>query len=236
MRRPLSPEADSLTRLDCAPGSRVIVVTIDSKSNTDALAAVGSLQQPHGIDRLDTVIANAGVFDPAAHQRVGDMKLADLEEHVNVNAYGVVRLFQATSPLLQCSQRPVFLLVSAGAATMGGAKTFAHFPLNSYAASKTLANFLVLRIHMEHPNVIAFAVHPGSVVTENRTAAVARLGVPAEGLSVNECASSLLTIVRTHHCTLFCPRLWKPCQAWIDRFGWLNSSTAPRSQLLLARF
>lgn len=195
VREPCSAEASSLSRFDCAPGSRVVVVKINTKSDTDARDAVQALASQHGIDRLDVVIANAGIFDVAAHQKVVDMKLADLQEHIDVNAYGVVRLFQATWPLLEKSEKPIFLLNSAGAATMGGMKTFAHFPLASYAASKMLANFFVLRLQIEHPSLISFAVHPGSVVTENRTAAAAKLGVPVEGLSVDQCVSSLLSLV-----------------------------------------
>lgn len=195
VRAPCSAEARSLSQFDCALGSKVILVKINTKSDTDASDAVQFLASQHGIDRLDIVIANAGIFDAAAHQKVVDMKLADLQEHIDVNAYGIIRLFQATWPLLSNSIKPVFLLNSACAASMGGMKTFAHFPLRSYAASKMLANFFVLRLQIEHPNLIAFAVHPGSVVTENRTAAATALGVPVEGLSVDQCVSSLLALV-----------------------------------------
>ncbi|KND87164.1 Norsolorinic acid ketoreductase [Tolypocladium ophioglossoides CBS 100239] len=195
VRAPGSTEANSLSQFNCAQDSRVLVVKINAQSETDASDVVQALASQHGIDRLDIVIANAGIFDVAAHQKVVDMKLADLQEHIDVNAYGVIRLFQSTWPLLGKSEKPTFLLNSAGAASMGGMKTFAHFPLASYAASKMLANFFVLRLQIEHPNLIAFAVHPGSVVTENRTAAAAKLGVPVEGLSVDECVSSLLSLL-----------------------------------------
>lgn len=198
VRRPSSPEASSLSELECASGSRVVVVKLDARSETDASDAAQVLSQHHGINRLDIVIANAGVFDPAAHQKIVNMKLADLQEHIDINTYGVIRLFQATWALLSKSEKPIFLLNSAGAATMGGMKTFAHFPLNSYSTSKMLANFIVLRLHFEHPNLIAFAVHPGSVVTKNRTEAALKLGVSAEGLSVDQCVSSLLPLVSTH--------------------------------------
>ncbi|OGM48164.1 hypothetical protein ABOM_002888 [Aspergillus bombycis] len=195
VRAPSSSEADNISQFDCAPSSKAIVVKIDATSQTDASDTIRILAAEHGIDRLDIVIANAGIFDPSAHQKVVDMKLTDLQEHIDVNAYGVIRLFQATWPLLEKSKQPIFLLNSAGAATMAGMKTFAHFPLNSYAASKMLANFFILRLAIEHPNLIAFAVHPGSVVTENRTAAAAKLGVPIDGLSVDQCVSSLLSLV-----------------------------------------
>ncbi|KAE8383473.1 NAD(P)-binding protein [Aspergillus bertholletiae] len=195
VRAPDSAEAENISQLDGAPGSKVILVKINARSESDAGDAIEILSSQHGIDRLDIVIANAGIFDSAAHQGVVDMKLTDLQEHIDVNAYGLIRLFQATWPLLEKSKKPIFLLNSAGAATMGGMKTFAHFPLNSYSASKLLANFFILRLKHEHPSLIAFAVHPGSVVTENRTAAAAKLGVPVEGISVEQCVSSLLSLL-----------------------------------------
>lgn len=195
VRDPSSDEAIALAELKAATGSKIVLVQIDSKSETDAKDAVEKLVSTHGIDRLDVVIANAGIFDTAAHQKVVDMRLSDLKDHIDVNTYGVIRLFQATWSLLEKSSKPIFLLNSAGAATMGGMKSFSRFPLPSYSSSKLLANFFILRLHVEHPDLIAFAVHPGSVVTENRTAAAAKFGVPVEGLSVDECVTSLLSLV-----------------------------------------
>lgn len=202
VREPDSPNAKTLSRLDCAPGSRVVIVTINANSDTDASEAVQALASQHGIDRLDIVIANAGIFDPAACQEIVNLKLADLQEHIDINAYSVIRLFQATWPLLDKSKKPIFLLNSAGAGSIGGLKTgfgMPHFPLNSYAASKLLANFFTLRLKFEHPKLIAFAVHPGSVITENRTAAARKLGVPVDGLSVDHCVSSLVSLVCLCH-------------------------------------
>jgi norsolorinic acid ketoreductase len=105
---------------------------------------------------------------------------------------------------LSKSSKPIFLLNSAGAATLGGMKTFAHFPLNSYAASKVLANFVVMRLHFEYPDLIAFAVHPGSVVTQNRTEAAKMLGVEVEGSSIEECVTGMTQLVSSHllrHCS-----------------------------------
>ncbi|KAM5440980.1 putative secondary metabolism biosynthetic enzyme [Microsporum ferrugineum] len=195
VRSPSSAEATSLCQFDVAPGSRAILVKIDARSETDALEAIQVLRKQHGIGRLDIIIANAGIFYPGANQKVLDMKLADLQEHINVNAYGVIRLFQATWPLLEQSEKPIFLLNSAAAGSIAGMKAFAQVPLNSYAASKMLANFFITKVHFEHPSLISFAVHPGSVVTENRTAAAERLGVSVQGISVDQSVLSLLSVL-----------------------------------------
>lgn len=195
VRSPSSDQAESLMRLPSGKGSKLIMAKIDATSDTDVLEAMGNLEKHHNVHHLDIVIANAGIFTATAHQKVGNMNLSDLQSHIDVNAYGVVRLFQGAWPLLKNSSKPIFLLNSAGAGTLGGMKTFAHFPLNSYAASKVLANFVVMRLHFEYPDLIAFAIHPGSVVTENRTRAVKLLGVEVEGLSVDECVSGMTRIL-----------------------------------------
>ena len=176
----------------------MVLAKIDATSDSDVSQAMDELKQQHGIDRLDVVIANAGIFTPTAYQKIGGLDLNDLRTHIDVNAYSVVRLFQGVWPLLSKSSKPIFLLNSAGAATLGGMKTFAHFPLNSYAASKVLANFVVMRLHFEYPELIAFAVHPGSVVTQNRTEAAKMLGVEVEGSSIEECVTGMTQLVSSH--------------------------------------
>lgn len=155
------PEVQSLSAFPRGDGSKILFLKIHSHSETDALEGVRSLTTQHDIDKLDIVIANSGIFKAAAHQKISQMKIEDLMEHFDINTASVVRLFQATLPLQEKAINPIFLVNSAGAATIAGMDDFAHFPLNSYAASKAAVNFLTRRIHFENPNLIAFAVHPG---------------------------------------------------------------------------
>jgi norsolorinic acid ketoreductase len=141
VRTPSSTEAKALTGFKTADGSKVILVKIDATSPTDGINAMKTLTALHGINRLDIVIANAGIFEATANQKVADLKLKDLQQHIDVNTYGVIRLFQSTWPLLSKSKKPIFLLNSAGAATMGGMKTYAlptHFVCRFEGASKFL--------------------------------------------------------------------------------------------------
>ena len=88
------------------------------------------------------------------------MKTSDLLEHVDINAAGVVRLFQAVLPLLQKASKPKFMAVSSAVATIAGME-YIPFTLSSYGASKAALNYLTRRIHFENEDLIAFAVHPG---------------------------------------------------------------------------
>ena len=172
VRNPDAKDSKALTSLPVASGSKVILVKIESTSETDAKHAVSSLST-HGITHIDTVIANAGIFKLAAFQKVSEMKTSDLMEHVDVNAAGVIRLYQATLPLLQKAERPVFMVISSGVATIAGME-YVPFTISSYGASKATINFLVRRIHFEQPELIAFAVHPGLVISILRVTVMSR--------------------------------------------------------------
>ncbi|MCJ1361036.1 hypothetical protein MMC16_000133 [Acarospora aff. strigata] len=159
IRDPSAAASKALYDLPKAEGSKVIVVRVESTSDTDALEAVKSLSD-QGVTKLDVVIANAGIFKLAAFQKVADMKTSDLLEHVDINAAGVVRLFQAVLPLLQKASKPKFMAVSSAVATIAGME-YIPFTLSSYGASKAALNYLTRRIHFENEDLIAFAVHPG---------------------------------------------------------------------------
>lgn len=81
-------------------------------------------------------------------------------EHFNVNAAGVIRLFQAVLPLLKKGTNPRFMVISSGVATITNME-YIPFTVPSYGASKAAINFLARRIHFENEDLIAFAVHPG---------------------------------------------------------------------------
>lgn len=130
-------------------------MNIDSSSETDPAAAVETLAS-QGVAKVDVLIANAGIahsYDPVA-----TLKLADLKDHVTVNTYGPVLLFQAFLPLLQKSLNPKFVVISTIASSIG-----AMIPFNvaSYGASKAMVNYLTRRIHFENESLIAFPIHPG---------------------------------------------------------------------------
>lgn len=159
VRRPNSPEADALRSLPKAEGSTIIIVKVESTSDTDALEAISSLSG-HQINHLDLVIANAGLFALHAFVEVSRIRTQDLMEHFNVNTGGPLRLFQATLPLLQKAKRPVFAYISSIGGSISLQDDFVP-QIATYGASKAAMNLLVRRIHNDQPGLIAFALHPG---------------------------------------------------------------------------
>lgn len=68
------------------------------------------LQKNHGIDHLDVVIANAGIS--YIYPKVVDAEVKDMEKHYSVNVIGVVLLFQALRPMVEKSERGMFITMS----------------------------------------------------------------------------------------------------------------------------
>ena len=102
-RNPNDAPSKSLANLPKGEGSKLIIVKIDSKSESDPAAAVKEIEA-QGIDYLDIVIANAGIA--AVFPTVADLKISDIAEHTSVNTFGVVLLYQATVALLRQSANP----------------------------------------------------------------------------------------------------------------------------------
>jgi norsolorinic acid ketoreductase len=106
-RDPGHPSSQALSKLPKGEGSKLIVVKIDASIREDAFSAVKQLQNNHGINHIDIVIANAGVS--YAWPTVAELKLDDLHGHLGPNVYGFITLYQATRTLLQnSSKEPIF--------------------------------------------------------------------------------------------------------------------------------
>lgn len=159
VRSPSSEDSQSLQSIAAATGSQVVILKVDSTSDEDALEAI-EFAKSQGITAIDTVIANAGTFTPAAYQPVADVDLAHVKEHLDINTVGPVRLFQAVFPLLQKSENAKFIVISSLVGTIGGLKDIP-YPNAAYGASKAAVNFFTRKIHFENEDIVTLAVHPG---------------------------------------------------------------------------
>lgn len=158
VRDPAHATSKALESQPRGNGSSLIVVKIESTSETDAASAVKELQSNHGIKALDLVIANAGiskVFPP-----VSEVKMSDVREHFEVNLCGVIYLFQAVLPLLNNANAPKFVTLGTSAASMADMKK-RNFPNPAYGTSKAALNYITLKIHFENPKLTAFPLDPG---------------------------------------------------------------------------
>lgn len=148
-----------MNSLPVGNGSKLIIVKIDSKVETDANAAIDILKKDHNITHLDVVIANAGVskdFDP-----VETTSITVVKEHIAVNGIGPLTLFQAAFPLLNKAQSPKFVVIGSALGSIGSMDQRAAISAYGYGASKALAHYTARKVHFTHENIVSFVLDPG---------------------------------------------------------------------------
>ncbi|KAN0108851.1 aflatoxin biosynthesis ketoreductase-like protein nor-1 [Hyaloscypha variabilis] len=189
VRDPTSASSKALLALPRGENSKVILVKIDSLSQTDALAAVKTLKVEHNITKLDIVIANAGIANHWGQARVTPAK--EMTDHFEVNVVGPLILFQATAELLDAAPAPKFFAISSA---IGSISLQANFPLESsaYGTSKIALNFVLARIHFENPKILAAPVHPGWLQTEMGNDAATGVGMEQAPLSVEDGVNGII--------------------------------------------
>lgn len=163
IRDPTAPSSKELHTLPRGKDSELILVKLDSAVETDASTAVHSLVSKHNIQKLDLVIANAGISAYFGKAAVTPAK--EIIEHFNINTVAPLLLFQATFSLLKLAETPRFLVISSGAGSLGGVESL---PVENtaYGTSKAGVNFVIRRIHYENPSLIAFSINPGWLQTD----------------------------------------------------------------------
>jgi len=180
--------AKELSELKPASGSKLIIVKLDSKSETDAKEAVALLKSKHGINHLDVVIANAGIgkfWGTALETPISEFK-----EHFDVNATGTLVLFQAVYELLNASKNPKFIPIGTPVGSIGELE---NYPLGStaYGSSKAALNFLTRKLHLEHPNMVIYPLAPGWVKTDMGNGAAVTVGMEDAPVTLDESVAGL---------------------------------------------
>ncbi|KAI0172503.1 hypothetical protein GGR52DRAFT_590972 [Hypoxylon sp. FL1284] len=193
-RDPGHASSRALAELPRGPGSRLIVVGIDACGGRKAAdAAVRELQEVHGIDTLDVVVANAGIS--FAWPVVADLEIDVLKAHVEPNVYGVVALYQATRPLLRKSTRePVFAAMGSVA---GRVRNQPPIRNAAYGPSKAALNWLTVRIDAEDEWLNALVLIPGFVQTDLGNAGAAEFGVSTAEITVDESCDGMVRALAT---------------------------------------
>ncbi|PWY65006.1 NAD(P)-binding protein [Aspergillus sclerotioniger CBS 115572] len=192
VRNPQSPEALTLTNLPVGPNSHLIIIKIDSTVPTDASTAVTTLQQAHGITHLDIVIANAGICDDLSP--VHTVPIDIFREHIEVNGFGPLYLFQAVYPLLQKSENPTFVGLGSPLGSIGGMEQ-RPYPCTAYGPSKAILHWLVRKVHFENEGWVSFVVDPGFPATDMGNAGARRAGLEKAFQTVEESVGGIVNLV-----------------------------------------
>ncbi|KAL6172596.1 hypothetical protein ACJQWK_01745 [Exserohilum turcicum] len=192
VRNPGHATVKKLQDLPKGSNSQLIVVKLDASVEEDAKNAVTELQQRHGIDHLDIVIANAGIG--YIYPTVAEVKISDIKAHMECNVYGVIALYQATRNLLKKSSRePIFLPMGSSAGLL-----INHLPIPNaaYAPTKTAINWYTIRINAEEEWLNCFTIDPGHVSTDLGDGAAMAVGMGEKApLSVKDSCEGMMKLL-----------------------------------------
>lgn len=130
-----------MKNLPVAEGSQLLLVKIESTSPADPQEAVKDIKAA-GIDRLDIVIANAGISPYPAPLDTVDIK--DVIDTLQVNTIGPIRLFQAVKPLLEKSSSPKWISVSSGAGSITKLEAYKVSLVGAYGLSKAAQDWFTV--------------------------------------------------------------------------------------------
>jgi len=192
VRDPSDAPSQALALLPKGTSSKLIIVSIESTSDTSAQAAIKELQTSHHLTFLDLVIANAGIS--ALYPSVSAAKSSDMAQHYAVNVIGPVLLFQAVLPLLSKASEPKFVTMSSSAGTIIDMEKLP-VPNAVYAPSKTALNWITKKIHVEHETIITFPMDPGWVQTEMGNKSAVVFGFEKAPLDLDTSISGMVKVV-----------------------------------------
>jgi norsolorinic acid ketoreductase len=139
--------------------SNLLITKYDAQKETDAVSVVNFLKQ-NNILQLDVVIANAGIAND--YNTLATVPFTALKDHVEINAYGPLLLFQAVKPFLDKTRQPKFVALGSPVGSIGGME-MCPLPMGAYGASKAMLHYIMRKLHFENENLISFPIDPGWV-------------------------------------------------------------------------
>ncbi|KAI9374703.1 NAD(P)-binding protein [Aspergillus egyptiacus] len=182
----------ALQALPTAPGTSLMLVSIDNSSTEDPATALRDLRAA-GVDHIDLFIANAGGSPPVAP--LDSVSTADLISAFQVNAASAVLFFQTFQPLLHAAKQPKWVAISSEAASVAQMEALRTHFLPAYGASKAALNWFVQAMHCTQPWLIAVAVQPGHTQTVPGNWAAQLLGLEQAPVTLAESVSGVMRLV-----------------------------------------
>lgn len=145
-------------------------VQIDVTDEASVTAAARAIDADGG---LDVLVNNAGIEGRNPDGTIvtpAEQTAEHLQELLDTNVVGMVRVLHAFLPLLGNSQAPVVVNVSSGlsrTAVLGDPESFIHFyPGVAYPLSKAAVNVITVQYAKAFPNIRINAVDPGYTKTD----------------------------------------------------------------------
>ncbi|KGO46236.1 Glucose/ribitol dehydrogenase [Penicillium expansum] len=194
-RDPSHPTSTALADLPKAEGTTLEVIKLDALSPTDPATAVKALAAK-GITHIDILIANAGIA--LSWPKVSEVKVEEIQKHIDVNVYGFIHLYQAFRPVLKEAHTPKLVTIG----------NFLPLQNGAYASSKVALHWYTKAISVEDPWLNAFPLDPGWVQTELGNRGADSFGIEKAAITVEESVAGVVKVIdastlQTHSGKLF---------------------------------
>lgn len=147
-------DLESLNALTAAHGDRIVPLRIDLNDPDSITAAARSASD------VEIVINNAGMLNVA--NPLASNAVAALQEEMEVNVYGLMRMAQAFAPVLKTNGGGALVQLN----SIASMKNFADFA--TYSASKAASYSITqaLRDTLQAQGTRVVSVHPGPIATD----------------------------------------------------------------------
>lgn len=113
VRNPHHSTSKALAKLPKAESTSLLIIKIESTVETDSADGMKQLAS-QGINSIDILIANVGIA--YIWPKVFEVRVEDMQKHIDVNVYGVTWLYQATLPLLKKAKSLIWVSLGTSAA------------------------------------------------------------------------------------------------------------------------
>ena len=198
-------KADKLQQL-ATKYANVRVVQLRVDSDADHQAAAKQVEAEAG--RVDVLLANAGISESDAYEMTNAQTIDKLRQHFEVNTVGPVRLFNVFFTLLTRSTNPKFIVVSSLVGSIANQEQLAGFRTANYGSSKAAINFITQRIHVEHPTITTFPLHPGWVQTDMGHAGAKVHGIDGPPVTVEQSVNGIVKAIDESDRANYSGKLW----------------------------
>ncbi|KAI1209223.1 NAD(P)-binding protein [Annulohypoxylon truncatum] len=184
---------EELKNFPAADGSKLLLVTIESTSPTDPEQAL-QVVKSEGVEHLDIVIANAG-GSPLPTTPLDRVTAEEMTTVYQVNAVGPLMLFQACRPLLQKASKPKWVSISTGGGSITLMGKIRSWDGTSYAAAKAALNWLTRAIHFTNEWLVAVALNPGLVQTDQGNWCAKEWGLEKATYTIEESVEGMMKVI-----------------------------------------
>ncbi|KAL4886186.1 hypothetical protein BJY04DRAFT_178589 [Aspergillus karnatakaensis] len=210
--RDVSSATQALNSLPKASGSKLLLLQLEV-TNPEHYPKLASSIEEAGIKHLDIVIANSGVSPPS--QPLAEVSLETITGTFDINAVGVLRLFQTVKHLLDNSPsgNPKWMTVGSLAGSLAITEQYGTFVYAPYAISKAAVHWITQAIHASEKSWTAFSVHPGLVQTEMGNTAAKVIGMEEAPTTIEEAVSKTIAMLDGATREATAGKLWDTIEA-----------------------